>query len=292
MLQIYPNTQSISQPYKGLLLDAYGTFWGGNAVGLFPHAKETMQKLVALGKTIGILSNTTQLSSKEIEKFNAHGLIEGQHFHFLVTSGDVAQRIFQQGELPFPGKQFWTLFGGLAKYSNYKALFEGSPYVETPKLKDADFIYISIPHIDGNDQTDPKLFRKIVQELLSTGLPMVCANPDRFAHEGNPPRPVVRQGSIAALYEEMGGKVFYIGKPDKKVYRVAVDSFVGIKPAEILMVGDNPETDIRGARAFGISSALITQTGIMADRIAHDEIEKVIATLPRSDYPDYFIVKI
>ena len=55
---------------------------------------------------------------------------------------------------------------------------------------------------------------------------MICVNPDRFAHEGNPPRAVVRQGSIALMHEEQGGQVFYIGKPADKMYFAAMESFL------------------------------------------------------------------
>ena len=37
-------------PFKGILLDAYGVFWGGNDIGPFPEAIETMKTLVTQGK--------------------------------------------------------------------------------------------------------------------------------------------------------------------------------------------------------------------------------------------------
>ena len=55
------------------------------------------------------------------------------------------------------------------------------------------------------------------------------------------------------MYEQMGGQVFYIGKPHNKAYTIAMNHFEHhniTKPREILMVGDTPETDIRGARSF------------------------------------------
>ena len=162
----------------------------------------------------------------------------------------------------------------------------------TPDLDEADFIYVSIPHIDGKDERDPESFREGLEKIMSKKLPMICPNPDRFAHEGKPPQAVVRQGSIAKMYEEMGGTVFYIGKPHQKVYSVAFNEFQkrGLSnPRAILMVGDTPETDIRGARQFGMLSALVTETGIMADRIAHDGLEKAITELPLADTPDYLI---
>jgi len=94
------------------------------------------------------------------------------------------------------------------------------------------------------------------------------------------------------MYEQMGGQVFYIGKPHNKAYAMAMSQFekyTCISPLEVLMVGDTPETDIRGARLFGMPSALVTQTGIMADRIARSGLETALKTLIPSDFPEYFI---
>jgi ribonucleotide monophosphatase NagD (HAD superfamily) len=118
---------------------------------------------------------------------------------------------------------------------------------------------------------------------------MVCANPDLFATEGNPPRPVVRQGGIAKLYEELGGRVIYIGKPYSAAYQMAMSYFQGQKPGNVLMVGDTPETDIRGARSIGMGTALTTKTGVMSERIAKHGLAQAIQALPEGDTPDFYI---
>ena len=59
-LEILPDLLHVSEPYDGILLDAYGVYWGGNACGLLPGAKETMQTLVSQGKIL--VSSQIQLS--------------------------------------------------------------------------------------------------------------------------------------------------------------------------------------------------------------------------------------
>lgn len=296
-LSVFSSIFDIAAPFKGILLDAYGVFWGGNDYGLLPGAKEAMEQLVATDKIVGILSNTTQLTSSEIYKLQKHGLIQGKHFHFLITSGEIAKQVFTEEKLPFktPKKKFWLFSGTHPKFSSPLSLFENSPYTETKEIAEADFIYIAIPHINGEDQMDQNIFLDAVKEVRSTHLPMVCANPDRFAHEGTPPRAVVRQGSIAAIYEELGGQVFYIGKPYSIAYKASMDYFKdrGISdPKSILMVGDTPETDIRGANNFGIASALTIKTGMMADRMGEQGFEKAHVQLPSSDRPSFFIERL
>lgn len=291
---IFPNLESIAETFDAFILDAYGVFWGGNGVGVLSGCRETLEKLVSAGKIIGILSNSTQLAQKEIEKLKLHKLHVGKHFHFFITSGEVAKNIFASCDLPFPTpKKKFCLFGKPhPKFSSHEAIFVKTHFQETSELEQADFIYISIPHIDGSDQTDPMVFKELVESFKGSKLPMVCANPDRFAHEGSPPKAVVRQGTIASMHEEQGGQVFYIGKPSDRMYSAAMQSFLnhGISNLQrVLMVGDTPETDIRGARNFGIPSALVIKTGIMADRIAHYGFEKIIQELPHLDTPNFFI---
>lgn len=291
---VLPNLESLCEPFDGFLLDAYGVFWGGNSIGLLSGCKDTMERLVAKGKIIGILSNSTQLAGNEIEKLKKHGLIQGKHFHFFITSGTVAKEIFLTDDLPFPtpNKKFYLLGMPHPKFLSHQAIFKDTPFQDTTDLEQADFIYISIPHINGEDQIDPHLFKDYVEAFKGNILPMVCINPDRFAHEGNPPKAVVRQGSIALLHEEQGGQVFYVGKPSDKMYAAAMKSFLNFgisNPQKVLMVGDTPETDIRGARSIGMPSALVIKTGIMADRINHQGKESALQNLSANDFPDFFI---
>lgn len=295
--QIHPNLASISEPFRGILLDAYGVFWGGNEKGILPGSKEAMEQLVSQGKIVGILSNTTQLTAAEIKKLAANGLIQGKHFHFLMTGGEIAKTIFIRNELPFlaPRKKYWVLGADHPRAAPHRAIFLESPYQETSNLNEADFIYIGIPHKKGEDQTDPEIFLEDVRSLQNSGLPMVCANPDRFAHEGSPPQAVVRQGSLAQMYEDLGGAVFYFGKPHPLAYSFAMEEFKKhqvTEPSQILMVGDTPETDIRGANQSGMSAALLTESGIMADRIFSQGLEKSFNELSVYDKPSYFIKRL
>lgn len=292
--KVVPNIASVSDKYAAALLDAYGVYWGGNEKGLLPGSKEAMEKLVSSGKIVGILSNTTQLASKEVEKLNKHGLVQGKHFHFIITSGEVMRNTFLNEKLPFetPRNKFF-LFGEIhPRLPSHEPIFKDTLYSRTDNLDDADFIYISIPHINGVDQENPEVFRAELEKVKEKNLPMICPNPDQFAHEGNPSRAVVRQGSIAKMYEEMDGTVHYIGKPYNKVYTIAMDQFRLhniTDPKDILMVGDTPETDIRGARNFGMASALLTQTGIMGDRVRNKTLESAVEALPSNDTPDHLV---
>jgi HAD superfamily hydrolase (TIGR01459 family) len=293
---ISPNLLTIASPFKAILLDAYGVFWAGGTEGIYPNSSLIMEQLVREGKIVGILSNSTQPAEKEISKLSRFGLMQGKHYHFLITSGEVARQIFQEEILPFPIRyhRYWLYGEPHPHYSSPHLLFDQTNYLPTTTLENADFIYIGVPHINGKDQTQINDFKSSVEALIPTNLPMVCANPDRYAHEGTPPQLVIRQGSIAALYEEKGGYVYYIGKPSSLAYQAALKQFSNFNifnKKAILMVGDTPETDCRGAKTMEIPCALITQTGIFAEKVKQSSLNEAIDQLVSQDYPNFFIEK-
>ena len=94
---------------------------------------------------------------------------------------------------------------------------------------------------------------------------MVCTNPDLIVERGK-----VREfcaGSVAKVFEELGGKVEYFGKPYPQVYNQATN----VINRKVLCIGDNLNTDIRGANFQNFSSLLISN-GIHREEINQDKI--------------------
>ena len=282
LINIFPDVSYVSATFLGILLDAYGVFWGGNAICDLPGAKDQMRSLVSQGKVVGVLSNTTQMAESERSKLLKSGIEQGVHYHFLITSGEVTRTMLLQGLLPFQTpKKRYKVFGGIdSGNSPHHAIFQGTGYHEVDELSEAEFIFVTVPRLNGEDQVNPAVFIPGIESLIKQKLPMICSNPDLFANEGKPARAVVRQGSIALLYEQMGGKVFYIGKPNAGAYQMAMDAFrdLGVMdPKDVLMVGDTPETDIRGANAFGMQSALVSsvERKLLATDVPTFKIERL-----------------
>ena len=86
---------NILEKYDVFLVDAYGVFWDG--ANFIAGTKETLELLVQKEKIVIILSNTTQLTKDAIDKYAKLGLIRGQHYHELITSGEVARASLAQG---------------------------------------------------------------------------------------------------------------------------------------------------------------------------------------------------
>ena len=73
-------------------------------------------------------------------------------------------------------------------------------------------------------------------------------------------------GAIADLYEQMGGRVFWAGKPHLNAYETAHRIAEALRDtnvprAKCLVIGDAIRTDLKGAQNFGCD-ALFVASGI------------------------------
>ncbi len=251
----------VEQGYKVVTVDAYGVFNFGQ--GISKAVIDTFAQWVAQGIKVIILSNTTSVADATEASYAKKGVVKGIHYSHMMTSGQFAYEAIQAGELPVAGKRFYVF--GTANFKHPElpcpAIFNNSEYQVVEDVNEADFIYCGIPQINGEDRVDLADFAPEVERLVATGLPMVCANPDMTANEGG--RFVVRQGTISALFEKLGGKVVYYGKPNSRIYDLAIQRFCSdVSKDEILMIGDTVRTDILGANRAGIKSCLVLEGGV------------------------------
>ena len=85
-------------------------------------------------------------------------------------------------------------------------------------------------------------------------LPMICGNPDlEVIRDGVR---VLCAGSLAARYQELGGDVRSLGKPDPAIYQPALAS-LGVPTHRVLAVGDSLRTDIAGAVSAGLAACWV-----------------------------------
>ena len=98
---------------------------------------------------------------------------------------------------------------------------------------------------------------------------MLCTNPDLIVHRGS--KIEYCAGSIAAIFEKMGGKVVYFGKPYPEVYNQSITS----NNKKVIAIGDNLNTDIKGAIKMNYDSLIITE-GIHKEEIKKEGIEKIL----------------
>jgi ribonucleotide monophosphatase NagD (HAD superfamily) len=93
---------------------------------------------------------------------------------------------------------------------------------------------------------------------------MICANPDIVVRWNG--KLAWCAGAIARVYEGLGGKVVYAGKPYAPIYAIATKEIEKaanrpVPASRVLAIGDGPATDMRGANLNSMDALFI----------AHDE---------------------
>jgi HAD superfamily hydrolase (TIGR01459 family) len=244
---------ALTDRYRGFVLDQWGVLHDGRQA--YPGACETVRELGRRGKRLVVLSNSGRRATNSWRRLESLGF-DPADFERVVTSGEIAWRMLAEpGRLPFagPGRRCFLLTS-----ENDRSFVEGLELtlVDTPEA--ADFV-LAI----GLDSASVTLddCRALATALRRCGLPMICSNPDKVAVV--PGGTGVAPGALAALYEEQGGEVLWIGKPHRPIYDACLALLGGLEPAEIVAIGDSLEHDIKGANGAGIASCLV-QHGIHA----------------------------
>lgn len=94
-----------------------------------------------------------------------------------------------------------------------------------------------------------------IAAALAGGAALWAANPD-LSHPGAGGRIVPETGALLAAVQAVAPQVRprLFGKPQPALYLAALD---GLDPGAAVMLGDNPATDIAGARALGLPALLL-----------------------------------
>lgn len=239
----------IAANFDGMLIDQFGVIHDGAT--LYPGTLRVLSELKDLGLPVAVLTNSGKRAEANRQRLVKMG-IPRDHFVDAISSGEVAYASLSVKKAFLIGKDG----------EDYG--FDGITFVSDPKEAEVILILGSNAPRVSLDQ-----YRK---QLEGLALPAICCNPDKLmiTPQGLFPAP----GAIAALYEEMGGTVTWIGKPYPTIYREAA-RLIG-NPKRILCIGDSAEHDVAGGRGAGFSTLLVLQ-GVSA---GHDP-----ATL--SPQPDY-----
>ena len=113
---------------------------------------------------------------------------------------------------------------------------------------------------------DLNYYKELFKE--HTNKKMICTNPDLIVDRGD--KRELCAGSVALVFEKMGGEVIYFGKPFPEVYNQSIEN----KEKRVLSIGDNLNTDIKGANLLNYDSLLISN-GVHKDEIKKEGIDVV-----------------
>jgi HAD superfamily hydrolase (TIGR01450 family) len=237
--------------YDAILLDAYGVLV--DLSGALPGAAAWIDELNRRGKPYWLASNTAaRLPESAARRYQNFGLaIEAER---ILSSGMLLKPCFAAHGLV--GKRIRVL--GPDDSLRYAELAGGvvvAPGDDFDALVVAD--QAGFPFVETVDEVLSALIDKFDAGEV---VPMILPNPDLIYPTGNGCG--ITSGSVAAMleaalrqrYPDRSAPTFErLGKPHSGLFEAAVN-LAGTR--NVVMVGDQLETDIIGASRFGIASAL------------------------------------
>ncbi len=253
-----PGLGDIAGDYDILLCDVWGVIHNGREN--FPAACEALTRFNREPGPNGprhvvLISNSPRPSSDVVAQLDRLG-VPRDSWKAFVTSGD-ATRAELAKRAPGPAwiigpDRDWPLYEGLGLQTAQGAA-------------DAAFISVTGP-VDDETET-PEDYRERLSEGAARDLELICANPDRVVQRGD--KLIYCGGSLADLYESLGGRVTMAGKPYGPIYDLAIDEgekLLGrpVNRARVLCIGDGVVTDVLGADRQALDCLFIAQ-GIHGD---------------------------
>lgn len=268
MTQITASLSDISTRYDAVFCDLWGCLHNGKTP--FPAAVAALLAFRAKGGRVVLLTNAPRPKPCVVNQLDAMGLSRDV-WDDVVTSGDAAQYALITGavgrrvhHIGAPKDEaFFTTFA-----DDLLETVAAEPPIERTTLEHAEGIVCTGLKDDLTETPDD--YRSALLFSKTMDLPMLCANPDIIVDYGD--KRLYCAGALAQVYAEMGGRVFYFGKPHPPIYDLArrrLSALTGNEDAQILCIGDGIATDIQGGQSEGLDTLFITG-GIAADQFGPD----------------------
>ena len=244
--------RSIADDYQLFYIDLWGVVHNG--LELHFEAINTIKQITKMNKDYVLLTNAPRPNTsvrKFLEKLGMEKSIRDHVF----TSGEAALNYLNKNFL----NDFFFHIGPPRDFDLFKD-FERN---KTNDINKSDYI-LCTGLFDDHDK-DLNFYKDLFEKHLQKK--MICTNPDLIVDRGD-----AREfcaGSVAMVFEKMGGEVVYFGKPYPEVYNQSINN----KNKKILSIGDNLNTDIKGANLLNYDS-LIISNGIHKLEIKENGIEK------------------
>ena len=245
--------KSIVKRYDLFFIDLWGVIHNG--IKLYDNSIDVLDNLTAAKKDFVLLTNAPRPNLTVISFLKKIGL--KKYFENVYTSGEAAHKYLIS---EFNKKKFFHI-GPPRDYDLFKNIENNNVL----NIEDAD--YILCTGLFDDQEKDLNYYKNLLSNHISKK--MICTNPDLIVDRGE--QREYCAGSVAKSFEEIKGKVIYFGKPHPPVYNLSTN----IKNKRVLCIGDNLNTDIKGANIQNFDSLLITN-GIHRKEILELELNNVL----------------
>lgn len=265
MTRIIQSLSDVAEGYEALFCDLWGCLHNGRAP--YPAAVAALQGFRAGGGRVVLMTNAPRPNRYVAEQLDRMG-VPRDAWDLIVSSGDAAQIGMFSGAV---GRKVYHIGPekDLGFFTDIPAEFADVPEIVRVPLADAGGIVCTGPFDDLTET--PEDYRATLLYAKAKGLTLLCSNPDLMVDFGE--KRIYCAGAIAALYDAMGGKSLYYGKPHPPIYDLARRRLAATGAEagndRILALGDGINTDIQGGIGEGIDTLFVTG-GLEAEAFGPD----------------------
>ena len=245
--------KSIVNRYDLFFIDLWGVVHNG--IELYKNSIDVLDNLAASKKDFVLLTNAPRPNATVIKFLKKIGL--KKYFENVFTSGEAAHQYLVS---EFYKQKFFHI-GPPRDFDLFKNIEKNN----VVNIEDCD--YLLCTGLFDEHENDLSYYKNLLSNHISKKL--ICTNPDLIVDRGE-----IREycaGSVAKTFEEIKGRVIYFGKPHPPVYNLSTNT----KDKKVLCIGDNLNTDIKGANVQNFDSLLITN-GIHKKEILDTDLKEVL----------------
>jgi HAD superfamily hydrolase (TIGR01459 family) len=245
--------RSIVDDYDIFYIDLWGVIHDG--INLHKNAIQTLKEITKAKKEYVLLTNAPR-PNKTVKLF----------LKKMGMSKEIREKVYSSGEaaLSYLKKNLLDdKFYHVGPSRDFD-LFLDFKKNKTIEIRESS--YLLCTGLFEEKSVNLNYYKDLFKE--HTNKKMICTNPDLIVDRGD--KRELCAGSVALVFEKMGGEVIYFGKPFPEVYNQSINN----KEKKILSIGDNLNTDIKGANLLNYDS-LIISNGIHKKEIKKDGIDMV-----------------
>ena len=230
---------ALDPKYRLILCDVWGVVHDG--VNLYPGAAERLRQWGDEGRCVALITNAPR-TADAVERQLAKIGLPRDAFDFVATSGEAGIEALNALGKPV----------GFVGTAGDREILEGRGV----RIAEDDlFTELACTGLTES-RPRPQDYLPELEGWVARDVHMHCLNPDRLVIRGGVPEACA--GAIADLYEGLGGRVTWYGKPHEAIYRHALHR-AGDPPAHaVLAVGDGLQTDILGAARMGFDAVFVS----------------------------------
>lgn len=225
--------------YRLILCDIWGVVHDG--VSLYPAADDRLRQWRTEERCVALITNAPR-TAEAVEQQLARIGLQRDAYDFIVTSGEAGIGALVDLKQPV----------GFIGTAGDRDILEGRGVRIAGSGAITDFACTGL----AEGRPDPEQYRPGLERWATDGVAMHCLNPDRVVLRGGILEACA--GALADIYEALGGRVHWYGKPHRAIYTHALHR-AGDPPASaVLAIGDGLQTDMLGAARMGFDAVFVS----------------------------------